>query len=156
MNNELWNTKIKNTINFLSIKNKRPYTDTELGCWLTTQNKDYNNNTMDDSCRYDWERIIRMFPQHLLYLGTEDTWRETLLRTEKHFEKYNERGWLPLKDSLWICVQEADYVRKANFMESPVLRAEWESMAIKHPHLFVIDSSFRFRGNKMVNSFCVE
>ncbi len=145
-----WEEKLKLVKSYIEINNKLPSQHNknkdikQLGWWISTQKKNYNNKKYimkEENIRNKWEDFINTYSH--LFMSNDEIWNNTLEKLRFYIETNNK---LPTQHNKnkdikqlgkWISHQKENYSKKEFIMKEESIRNIWEDFINTYSHLFM-------------------
>jgi len=145
-----WEEKLKLVKSYIETNDKLPSQQDknkeikQLGWWISTQKKNYNNKKYimkEENIRNKWEDFINTYSH--LFMSNDEIWNNTLEKLRFYIETNNK---LPTQHNKnkdikqlgkWISHQKKNYNNKKYIMKEESIRNIWEDFINTYSHLFM-------------------
>ena len=140
----MWYDNLKQIKQFIDEYNKKPSQhsknkeETVLGCWISTQQKNYNNATyiMKVEYRQNWEEFINDLKYKQYFMSKDEIWYNNLNKVKGFIDNNNKRPSKNAKNKeerilgLWIKTKQKNYKDEKLIMKEIKFRNEWEKFVL--------------------------
>jgi superfamily II DNA or RNA helicase/cell shape-determining protein MreC len=149
-NDEMWNDTLEKAKLYIETNDELPSQHNknkdikQLGWWISTQKKNYNNKKYimkEENIRNKWEDFINTYSH--LFMSNDEIWNNTLEKLRFYIETNNK---LPTQHNKnkdikqlgnWIFAQKTNYSKQEKIMKEENIRIKWEDFVNTFSHLFM-------------------
>jgi hypothetical protein len=139
-NEELWNEKFKNVIEYIDSNNKKPSSGdknkdiVQLSIWISSQYLNYKNKEYlmeNDEIYKKWTEFINDIKYKGYFETNEEIWINKLENVKKYIDENNKKPQNNDKDVIikkmgkWVYTQSKTYKKKEHIMKNMEIYDKW-------------------------------